>query len=292
VFGGVPDETIVREGVLRCQGPFPHSILAGTFGAALVPFFVALWWQKNGKALAVIGVVSASIIALTTGSSGPVMTFACGMLGWGLWGMRFRMQKIRWGIVFAIGLLQLVMKEPFWFVIAHMGVFSGSTAYYRAFLIDQTIRHFSEWWLVGTKYLHPWAPLLSDITDWYVRTAFDGGLLTLVLLIVVMKRSFAGVGRALRLSVHRSLSTQRCIWALGAALFAHCMSFLAVWYWDQNVINWYFLLAMIATVATPTYANGNVQIHTEKAPFETDVVLDVNSAIDTTVPSSPSWVSL
>src|SRR5690606_22754408 len=34
VFGGVPAETPIREGRLRCQGPFAHPILAGTFWAA------------------------------------------------------------------------------------------------------------------------------------------------------------------------------------------------------------------------------------------------------------------
>jgi hypothetical protein len=254
VFGGVPDVTIVRDGVLRCQGPFPHSILAGTFAAALVPFFLALWWQKHGQVLAVVGLISSTIVTLTSGSSGPVMTYACGVLGFLLWKWRFQMQIVRRGIVFCLLGIQLVMKAPVWFVIAHMGVFSGSTAYYRAFLIDQTIRHFFEWWLIGTKYEQPWAPLLTDITNMYVRVAFDGGLLTLILFFVILKRCFAGVGRALRAKPHRLLPAQRCVWALGAALFAHTMTFLAVWYWDQNIVNWYVLLAMIATVSMPVYA--------------------------------------
>lgn len=251
VFGGVPAETIVREGTLRCQGPFPHSILAGTFAAALVPFYLALWYQKDGKFLAIVGMLSSITIVSTSGSSGPILTLACSLLGFFLWPLRFRMQDVRRGIVAGIVILQLVMKEPFWFIIAHMGVFSASTSYYRAFLIDQTIRHFSEWWLIGTKYLQPWAPLLTDITDMYVRVAFDGGLITLILFILIIKRCFTGVGRALRAKVNRAITSQRVVWALGAALFAHCMTFLAVWYWDQNIVNWYLLLAMISTVSVP-----------------------------------------
>jgi hypothetical protein len=254
VFGGVPTITLVRDGVLRCQGPFPHSILAGTFAAALVPFFLALWSIKGARAAAMLGLICSTIITLTSGSSGPVMTYGCAIVGFSLWKWRFRMRVVRWGIVLGLLVLQLMMKTPVWFVIAHLGVFSGSTAYYRAFLIDQTIRHFFEWWIIGTKYELPWAPLLTDITNWYVRNAFDGGLLTLILLFVILKRSFSGVGRAMRLKVHQTREAQRCIWALGSALFAHCMTFLAVWYWDQNIVNWYLLLAMTATVATPCYA--------------------------------------
>ena len=33
IFGGVPDVAVVRDGVIRCQGPFAHPILAGTFAA-------------------------------------------------------------------------------------------------------------------------------------------------------------------------------------------------------------------------------------------------------------------
>jgi hypothetical protein len=254
VFGGVPAITLVRDGVLRCQGPFPHSILAGTFVAAMVPFFLALWLQKRGQVLAIVGLLSSTVVTVASGSSGPFITYACGVFGFLLWRFRFRMQMVRRGLLLVLFCLQLVMEAPFWFVIAHMGVFSGSTAYYRAFLIDQTIRHFSEWWLIGTRYEVVWAPLLYDITNMYVRVAFDGGLLSLILFVLILKRCFSGVGRALRQEVHRSVAAQRCIWALGAALFAHSMTFLAVWYWDQNIVNWYALLAMIAAVAAPAHA--------------------------------------
>ena len=270
VFGGVPDFTLVREGVLRCQGPFPHSILAGTFAAALLPFFLALWWHKNGRLVCIIGVICSTIITLTSGSSGPVMTYACAVLGFGLWRFRFEMRHLRWGIVVALLCAQLVMKNPVWFIIAHLGVFSGSTSYYRAFLIDQTIRHFDEWWLIGTKYEEPWAPLLTDITNMYVRVAFDGGLLTLILFIVLLKHSFAAVGGSLRRMkrVAAPIRDQRCVWSLGTALFAHTMTFLAVWYWDQNVVNWYMLLAMIAAVGTPMFAAAKNKLNVFDNSFQ------------------------
>ena len=276
VFGGVPAITLVRDGVLRCQGPFPHSILAGTFVAAMVPFFLALWSQKRGRMLAVVGLLSASVVTVASGSSGPFITFACGVAGFLLWHYRFRMQMLRRGLVLILFCLQLVMDAPFWFVIAHMGVFSGSTAYYRAFLIDQTIRHFSEWWLIGTKYEVVWAPLLYDITNMYVRVAFDSGLLGLLLFLLILKRCFGGVGRAIRNEAHRSTAAQRCIWALGAALFAHSMTFLAVWYWDQNVVNWYALLAMIAAVAAPAHA-------LRKQPEKQATVVETNAE------PQPAW---
>ena len=49
VFGGVPEFTLVRDGRLRCQGPFRHPILAGTLGATLMPCFAGLWFVKGAR---------------------------------------------------------------------------------------------------------------------------------------------------------------------------------------------------------------------------------------------------
>ena len=277
VFGGVPRTTLVREGVLRCQGPFPHSILAGTFAAALLPQFVALWWQGgSGRLLSLLGVGSVVIITAASGSSGPVMTFLCGMVGLLFWWWRFEMRKVRWALIGALVVVQFVMKAPFWFIIAHLAVRQGSDAFYRAFLIDRTIAHFSEWWLIGSRYQVPWATKLTDITNMYVRIALDGGLITLILFFTVLRRAFAGVGRSIRAKVNERTIQQRCIWALGATLFAHVMTFLAVWYWDQNIVNWYLLLAMIGSISSipalvssdaPVKTNQSVRVQAELQPL-------------------------
>jgi hypothetical protein len=247
VFGGVPLITDVRDGVLRCQGPFPHSILAGTFGAIWVPFFVGLIWRSEWAA-GILGLGSCTMITIAAGSSGPLLTYAAGIFACAMWLLRRHMRKIRWGLVIGLGLLQLFMKSPVWFVIAHAGVFSGSTAYYRAFLIDRAIANFWEWWLIGTRYPHPWGPLLTDITDMYVRVAMDGGLITLILFFLIFKRCFAQVGKYVK-SRDAAAEAQITVWVLGAVLFAHAMTFLGVWYWDYNIVNWYAELAMISAVA-------------------------------------------
>src|SRR5207302_10470392 len=108
----------------------------------------------------------------------------------------------------------------------------------------------------------------TDITNMYVRVAIDGGMLTLMLFLTLLKRSFAGVGRALRAQRHASLPQQHCIWALGASLFAHVVTFLAVWYWDQNIVNWYLLLAMIAIVSGPAYG---VRKQTQELSVEIEI---------------------
>ena len=49
VFGGVPLYSWVRDGKVRCQGPFRHAILAGTFGATLFPFMWYTWKENIGE---------------------------------------------------------------------------------------------------------------------------------------------------------------------------------------------------------------------------------------------------
>ncbi len=113
VFGGVPEITLVREGRLRCQGAFVHPILAGTFGASLIPLFLSLWWQsEDGKKLAILGVLAGTLITFTSSSSGPIMTYLAGLLGLCLWPFRHHMRPIRWGMVYVLLALHIVMKAP------------------------------------------------------------------------------------------------------------------------------------------------------------------------------------
>ena len=47
IFGGVPEITLIRDGRLRCQGPFSHPIMAGVFWASILPWYVAFWFNKT-----------------------------------------------------------------------------------------------------------------------------------------------------------------------------------------------------------------------------------------------------
>src|SRR5581483_9836611 len=85
-LGGVKELDEVRDGVIRCQAAFGHSILAGIFGASLTPYFVSLWrWGGHNRLLASIGFLSSIVIVLCAGSSGPVMAFGAAMLGLLMW---------------------------------------------------------------------------------------------------------------------------------------------------------------------------------------------------------------
>lgn len=249
VFGGVPEFTGARDGVLRSQGSFGHPILAGTFGATLMALFVSLWYQDRGRLLAAAGLISASVITFTSGSSGPAMAYIFTWIALGAWTLRRHMREVRWFIALSVIGLHLMMKAPVWFMIARVNVFSGSTGYHRAQLIDRAVSHLGEWWLIGTQSTAHWAWHLFDITNQYILEGVEGGLITMAVFIYIIVLCFKGLGRALWTMEGRSFPLQKCVWSMGAALFAHVISFMSVSYFDQNILFWYLLLAMISTAS-------------------------------------------
>jgi hypothetical protein len=263
VFGGVPESTFVRDGVLRCQGPFAHPILAGTFGATSLPLCVALWWQgRAAKVLTVTGIASCLIIILTSGSSGPVLAGLAGLVGLAMWAARQHLRKIRWGIVLSLIVLHLVMKAPVWFIIARIDIFSGSTGYHRAYLIDRAVANFGDWWLVGTKSTAAWAAEddhLFDVTNAYISEGANGGLLTMILFITIIVLCFRAVGSAIR-ALPGERRTQLALWAVGSSLFAHAVTFFSVSYFDQNFVIWFLLLAIITTSTALARSPGSAAV--------------------------------
>jgi hypothetical protein len=258
-LGGVPPLTFVRDGALRCEGPFAHPILAGTFGATLMPLFVGLWqYDRKARLFAALAVVATILITVMSASSGPVLSLMAGAFALALWSLRHNMQKIRWAISMVIIGLHIVMKAPVWFLIGRIDVFNGSTGYHRALLIDRCIANFWGWWLVGTKSTWAWADKddhLFDVTNQYILSAANGGLITMVLFIAVIVLCFKATGRTVRLDDRSgAVKDARFMWAVGAALFTHAISFMSVSYFDQNFVNWYMLLAFISVLAGSSLA--------------------------------------
>jgi hypothetical protein len=252
VLGGVPAISEVRDGVVRCQGPFGHPILAGTFGAVWVPVYVGLWRANRNRLLAVVGLASCTAITLLAGSSGPILTYCAGLVATVMWIARKHMRTVRWATVILILGLQCFMNDPVWFIFARINVLSGSTGWHRSNLIDQTIRHFGEWWICGSKAAGEWGIYAGDITNQYILEGLDGGIITMALFVTIVVTGFSTLGRAMKQKSDNSRLPDTLIWAIGAGLFAHFMTFWSVSYFDQNVVNFYLLLAMIpVTISSP-----------------------------------------
>jgi hypothetical protein len=159
---------------------------------------------------------------------------------------------VRWlllGLVGAIAGLAMVMKAPVWFALAHVDFAGGSTGWDRANLIDQCVRHFGSWWLVGTNDNANWGFFTWDLCNQFVAEAEQGGLATLILFLVLISRSFRRIGVARKMATDRR--QEWMLWAIGCILCAHLAGFFGISYFDQIKIWWFVTLAMIpaATVA-------------------------------------------
>jgi hypothetical protein len=243
---------MARDDKFRAIGCFSHPILAGTFGAILVPLFIGLWWKaKKYRLIAVVGIASSTVMTITCNSSTPVLGYAAGVLALCLWPLRRRMRLVRWGILLTVISLHLVMKAPVWHLIARIDVTGGSSSWHRFMLVDQCIRHFGDWWLVGVKDTSAWGWDMWDTANEYVGTCENSGLIPFLLLLATLVYGFKYIGRARR-AVAKDKKKALFIWALGAGLFANVVAFLGISYFDQTIVAWYGLLALIsATVALP-----------------------------------------
>ncbi len=256
IFGGVPEISEVRYGRVRCQGPFRHPILAGTFGATLIPLFVSLWWRQEGKRYAVVGTAAAAVIMFTTASSGPLLTSLIGIIGIMMWRVRKHMKIIRWGILCSLLFLHTFMNAPVYYIFAHIGSLVGGGGWYRSYLIDQAISHIDEWWLLGSKNTSHWMPFQitdfkSDITNQFIGEGVNGGLITLILFIIIIVNSFRLIGRTLQTLEDEQVIRQKTIWLLGVSLVVHVASFISVSYFDQVIVSWFLLLASISVICSP-----------------------------------------
>jgi hypothetical protein len=268
VFSYINGFTIVpwvREGRVRAQGIFANSITAGVFGATLFPLFA--WLSRHAKArlLGVVGLVAASVIAITSMASTGVMAYVAGIMALCLWPIRKHMRHVRWGIVLILLCLALAMKAPVWFVIARIDVIGGH-GWDRAALIDAAVRHFSDWWLLGTKTNASWGADTWDACNEFVYQATSGGVAALVLFIAILSRAFGMIGKA-RSRVEGNRREEWFFWCLGAVLFSHVMGFWGIDYFDNISIWWYMFLAMVpAATLTVRTSTGKEPKPTLSAP--------------------------
>jgi hypothetical protein len=249
-LGGVRGEAfqsvMERDGKLRATGTFSHPILAGTFGAISMPLFCAFWLTgKKNRKVAVLGIIAATVITLTSNSSTPVMAYGAALLGFGLWPLRNRMRFIRWGIVLILVSLHMVMNRPVWSLIARIDLTGSSSGYHRYQLVDQCIHHFSDWCLFGVKDTSQWGWDMWDTANQYVSTADNSGLIPFLLFIAVLVYSFRYLTAARKAAEARKESGLY-LWALWVALLTNAVGFFGISYWDQTIVAWYALLAIIA----------------------------------------------
>lgn len=165
------------------------------------------------------------------------------------------------------------MKAPIWYLPAKISDITGGGGYHRSHLIDMAIRDLDKWWLAGMSiiYTKDWFPYTlaitdtADITNQFISFGLAGGFGAIALFILLIVRSFRGIGQALNVSRFGFLGTSKdeyLLWGIGATLLAHVANFFGVCYFDQIYVVWFMLLAIISsisqvcTLSTETEASG------------------------------------
>jgi hypothetical protein len=235
-----------RAGQFRCQGSFPISILLGLFWATTLPLFAGMAMITRNKGLYWGAAMASVFIVVASASSTPL-----GTLIWVLallCAFKWRRHSLlAWKLFFVTLLgLHFVMKGPVWSLIARANIVESSTGWHRYYLIEQTINHFSEWMLLGTRETQHWGPGLTDVTNQYILEGVRGGVLTLGLFIVMLVVAFRKIGQFFLEPHYRD--EQVLVWCLFVSLFGHCISFLGVSYFGQIIMLWYLVLAIVGFV--------------------------------------------
>jgi hypothetical protein len=145
------------------------------------------------------------------------------------------------------------MKAPVWSLIARIDLTGSSSGYHRYQLVDQFIRRFSEWWLLGTNGNAKWGWDMWDLANQYVAVGETSGLVPFLFFIATIVYGFKYIGRARKAA--RVRGDERFIWAIGAALFANVVAFFGLSYYDQTMVCWYLLLALIPAACASVGAN-------------------------------------
>ncbi len=248
IFGGVSAITGVREGNLRAQGAFSHAILAGTFGAVFLPLCWALRDRLSltDRKFAGIGIAGGIVMVLASSSSGPVLSLLAAVFGIVMWHYRqYTRLLLRWSVAGLVA-LHFYMQAPVWHLISRVDIVGGSTGWHRYNLIEQSIRNFREWALFGVHTTGHWGWGLNDVTNMFVVQGVNGGFLTLVLFLLVIRCGFRHVGAAMRSSP--STAHEKISWAWGVVLFVHCVSFFGVSYFGQMNFFWYLTLGVLCAL--------------------------------------------
>jgi hypothetical protein len=253
VFGGVPEDSLYRNENFRAQGSFRHPILAGTVGATSIPLFCGIF-EKHRK-IATIGIISGLVMVITSSSSGPILSLLAGLFALSIWKMRSLTPIILIGMITIYMVLDLIMQKPPYYFLAKIDISGGSTGWHRAFLIEQTFKHFDEWWIFGTDQTRHWMPYQgigasnnhTDITNYFIGFAVVGGLPALIGFILILTNSFMSVGRLQKSIFTNELSNNFIFWSIGSSIFAQTATCISVSYFDQSLLFIWFNIAVISS---------------------------------------------
>ena len=244
--------TAIRDGAIRCSASFPHPIMMGIFWASLLPLFLGMSKISKSKIFCWSAAIACIFFVVASNSSTPAGLLVVIALFFPL----FRWRQHTWSGVKAFFLLLLALHvakrlksgNPVWHLLQYMDVTGSGKGWHRYHLIDQFIKRFNEWWLLGTNSTAHWDVhgMLVDVTNQYVLIGVRGGLLALGLFVALVINAFRCLVRSFQ--TDESHEVQWLSWCLCVSLVAQLSAFIGVSLFGQMTMLWYLQLAIIGFV--------------------------------------------
>lgn len=251
-LGGVPFNTWIRDGKLRCQGPYAHPILAGAFW---VPIGSLFFFHRNvflkEKKLLNFGIFCSIGIIFLSSSSTPLMSLIISIFFACLFIFRNKIKDITILFISVLLLIQLNMSNPIWFLIANLNPTGSSASYFRFLLIDKFISNWKEWIILGISDTYHWGEGMNlpsiglrDIANQYVAEGVRGGLISLIAFLLIIKNSFSEISINIKRD-YSNTTLQYFGWGLGISLISHMANFIGVFYFGEIIFVLWMLFALI-----------------------------------------------
>ena len=256
----------IRAGKIRSDGVMGAGY-AGTLAGGLIPLFLWLCSERKSRMAMYAAIAGATAMVFAANSSTPPLALASSLLGLALWPLRKKMRLVRRGLAATLVGLHLVMHGPVWSLIARVDLTGSSSSYHRYYLVDNCIRHFRDWWLLGFKYYNLWGWDMWDLCNQFVVQALVGGLLALVAYIAIFTRLFGAIGNA-RKHVEGDRGREWFLWCLGSSLFSVVVAHFGINYPAMMQMGLFTLWAIISTATFEAMqtVEATVEVPSESVP--------------------------
>lgn len=261
LFGGTREISEFRENGYRASGPYSHSILAGTLWASILPLYIGYRnWGKQRSTLLLVAVPIAAFLVYFSDSSTPLAAMAVGIIASVLYYQRDLVSPLRITVLAAVLGIAVFWWHPVWYLFTKIDLTGGSASYFRYLLVDNFVRHWREWVLIGTNNAHYWGAGyglgglgLADATNQFVAEGLSGGVAKLALFTAAMIVAFRYV--AALVATARGKEERLANWQIGASALVHGVSFLGISYFGQVVFSWWMLIAVCASLFQDRFRN-------------------------------------
>ena len=254
--GAVAQDVVLRLGLMRAMGPFPHPILAGLMlGSLFAPFLLSglRGWPKlaglAGAACSFFTLSSAAMLGLVVGGAlvaANWLTERIANLGWRL---------ILAGLAIVAFILQFATGAGVAGLLVRFASLNAESSYYRVLIWRYGSETVADNPVFGVGYAEWERPIWmsSSVDNYWLLLAIQFGLLTPVLIILAAVLAVVGLARSSR---YHSISDQRTLrgLAISLAVFTLALFSVAVWLSPQA---WFFMLLGICVGLGQSYTKAS-----------------------------------